>query len=340
MAQPDQIAEIRLYIVVSEEFDALQLPGVAPAAPAGGGDAPPYKNTDAYVKAFRPNDYLQFVAAHQSQIEAAEQARIFALRDKDAQTRAYNDQRKSWEDRRAESDPGRAPGFQLGLGSHQWFSYGLLGSPLRRGDFQRIGSTEGRNWSTITGVIIYMRTNIKGVTAIAFGDAFLTGGAGPDTTEPGVQAYDYRCTHYDTRTGAESNGSDVQGEVRTDPQSVTFELAPIDPVRRQVVVRPTAHRRLVPRRDERRRRGGLPRQPLRHRDRAGRNPPDRPLRAGAHGRLRRQDHPGAAAGGDLRAARRDALRLRRPPAPRLPLLLGPRRARPLVGVRQRRGLRA
>jgi hypothetical protein len=240
MAQPDQIAEIRLYIVVSEEFDALQLPGVAPAAPAGGGDAPPYKNTDAYVKAFRPNDYLQFVAAHQSQIEAAEQARIFALRDKDAQTRAYNDQRKSWEDRRAESDPGRAPGFQLGLGSHQWFSYGLLGSPLRRGDFQRIGSTEGRNWSTITGVIIYMRTNIKGVTAIAFGDAFLTGGAGPDTTEPGVQAYDYRCTHYDTRTGAESNGSDVQGEVRTDPQSVTFELAPIDPVRRQVVVRPTA----------------------------------------------------------------------------------------------------
>jgi hypothetical protein len=233
MAQPDQIAEIRLYVVVSEAFDPLQLPGVAPTAVPP--DTPPdFVNTDAYVKAFRPNDYLQFVAANQSQIEAAEQARIFALRDKDAHARAFNDDRQSWEDRRAESDPDRAPGFQLGLGSHQWFAYGLLGSPFRRGDFQRIGSTPGRNWSTITGVIIYMRTNVQGVTAIAFGDAFLTGGSGPDTSEPGMQQYDYRCTHYDPRTGAESNGSDTQ-DVTVTP------AAYIDPLRREVTISPPAY---------------------------------------------------------------------------------------------------
>ena len=110
------------------------------------------------MKAFRPNDYVQFVQANQSQIEAAEQARIYALRDLDGKLRGVNDDRASWPRARvADPTPARARCFQLGPASQQWFGYGQVGSPLRRGDFQRIGSTPDRDWSTVTGVIVYVR---------------------------------------------------------------------------------------------------------------------------------------------------------------------------------------
>ena len=147
-SHPSAMAEIRLYLVISPTFDPLILPGTDEAATA---------NRDAYVKAFRPNDYVQFVQANQSQVQAAEQARVYALRDLDGKLRSVKDDRDTTAEVRAQSDPGRARSYQLGLGSNQWFGYGMLGSPLRRGDFQRIGSTEGRDWSTVTGVIIYVR---------------------------------------------------------------------------------------------------------------------------------------------------------------------------------------
>jgi hypothetical protein len=222
-SHPHLLAEIRLYIVVGTTFDPLVLPGTD--------ESPDHKNIDAYVKAFRPNDYVQFVQATTSQIEAAEEARIHALRDADSQVRAFDDDRPSWQLGREQADPGRAKSFQIGLGSHQWFGYGLTGSPLRRGDFQRIGSTPGRNWATVTGVIIYVRTtpDCNGPIGIGVDDIYLTGGWGPDTAQPGAQAYDYRYTHYDPRTGCESNGSPEQA-----PSSH------LDPLRRQIAVTPTA----------------------------------------------------------------------------------------------------
>jgi hypothetical protein len=221
-SHPQFVAEIRLYIVCSELFDPLILPGLLNDDGA---------NQDAYIKAFRPNDFVQFVQATQSQIDAAEQARIYALRDRDAQARGFDDVRASWAPQREIADPARAQSFQIGLTSHQWFSYGLTGSPFRRGDFQRIGSTPGRDWSTVTGVIIYIKTTADSTGGIALGvaDIFLTGGWGPDTAQPGAQPYDYKVTHYDPRTGAESNGSDEQ-----DIGAV------IDPLRRQVAVDPPA----------------------------------------------------------------------------------------------------
>ena len=55
-------------------------------------------NTDAYVKAFRPNDYVQFVQAAEAHIDAAEAARIYALRDQDSKTRGYEDtaEKQGW----------------------------------------------------------------------------------------------------------------------------------------------------------------------------------------------------------------------------------------------------
>ena len=237
-SHPALMAEIRLYVVVSEVFDPYILPGNYPVDPV---TDEPYANGDAYVKAFRPGDYVQFVAANTSQVEAAEQARIYALRDKDSTTRAYNDTRDSWEDARAQIDPGRAKSLQLGLGGQQWFGYGQVGSSFRRGDFQRIGSTPGRDWSTVTGLIVYVRTLPTGTGPIAIGvdDWYITGGSDPDTVEPGVQMYDYRITNYDPRTGAESNGSETFAGTRVD--GPTPADAPIDSVRRGIIIQPEAY---------------------------------------------------------------------------------------------------
>src|SRR6185436_15662838 len=59
----------------------------------------------------------------------------------------------------------------------------------------------------ITGVIVYLRCNTTAVNSVAMDDLYMTGGFGPDSSEPGAQPYDYRYTHYDPRTGAESNPS-------------------------------------------------------------------------------------------------------------------------------------
>ena len=215
---PSQIEEIRLYLVCSETFDANTLPGTS----VGGAG-----NSDAYVKAFRQGDFVQFIQGKESAITAAEAARIFALRDTDLQARAIDDQRESWAETRANQDHGRAQSIQIGNSEHQWVEMSSIGVPVRRGSFQRIGSLPDRDWSTITGVIWYIRVT-GGPCAFAVGDLYLTGGNGPDTAEPGAQPYDYRVTHYDPRTGAESNGS---------PEMLTT----IDAVRRQLSVDPVAY---------------------------------------------------------------------------------------------------
>ncbi len=226
-SHPQNVQEIRIYLVVSAVFDPSTLPGTDSAV-AGA-------NSDAYVKSFRQNDFVQFIQASQTQIDAAETARIFALRDRDLQDRKIDDDRSIWERIRASQDPARAQSVQIGTGSHQWFELGSIGVSLRRGDFQRIGSTAGRDWSTVTGLIVYMACDVSdsGVIeaiALGIGDLYLTGGFGPDTVEAGAQQYDYRYTHYDPRTGAEGNGSPEMAEANY-----------IDSVRRGIVVSPAAY---------------------------------------------------------------------------------------------------
>jgi len=223
-SNPALVKELRIYLVVNAVFDPTGLPGV-PKATGG--------NSDAYVKGFRQNDFVQFIQATQTQIDAAETARIFATRDQDLKDRAITDKRTSWTTVRAMVDPSRARSIQIGAGGHQWFELGSIGLSLRRRDFQRIGSTSGRDWSTVTGIIVYMKmepTDLDRIVSWALDDLYLTGGYGPDTVESGAQPYDYRTTHYDPRTGAESNGSDTMATT-----------AYLDSRRQQIVVTPAAY---------------------------------------------------------------------------------------------------
>jgi hypothetical protein len=225
-SHPHLIKELRVYAVVSATFDPTVLPGTVD--PAGN-----FASSDAYLKTFRQNDFVHYIQAAQAQIDAAEAARIYAVRDADLKARGITDDRASWAVRRAITDPARATSLQIGAGIHEWFELGSIGLPLRRGDFQRIGNSAGRDWSTITGLVVYLRAdpdpvNGPGPVAFGIGSLYLTGGYGPDTLEPGAQQYDYRSTHYDPRTGAEGNPSPIQP-------------AFLDSLRRQVIVSPPAY---------------------------------------------------------------------------------------------------
>ncbi len=193
-SHPQNIAEIRVYVVVSPSFDPTNLPGLA-----GG-------NPDAYVKSFRQNDFVQFIQTTQTQIDAAETARIFSLRDQNLTARTIADTRPTAATAMEKTTPSRNLSVQIGAGEHEWFELGRIGLSLRRGDFKRIGSNASVGWGTVTGLILYI-SSARGALLVGFGGCWLTGGAGPDTMEVGAQPYDYVCTHYDPRTGAEGNPS-------------------------------------------------------------------------------------------------------------------------------------
>ena len=229
MSHPHLIEELRMYLVCSAAFDPAILPGTDHLG----------RNTDAYVKSFRQNDLAQFIQAKEAQVDAAETARIRALRDQsltdgaeaggfqgpNARTVVTSSVRQSF----ARRDPSRTISEQAQGGAEEWVEFGIVGVPIRRGDFQRIGSTVGRDWDTVTGIILYVSTTEATQIAIRLDDFFLYGGSGADSTEPGAQPYDYRYTHYDTRTGAEGNPSPEMTEVNF-----------LDAARREIFITPAA----------------------------------------------------------------------------------------------------
>lgn len=221
LSHVDFIQEVRLYFVVSEDFSASVLPGTLAGT-----------NTDFYMKGFSAHDFASAVLIQKTLVEAAEDARIHAIRDRDLLTRSNReDPRESWAIRRAERDTARSRAPQGPAGNDAWTELGVLGVPLRRGDFQRVGALEDRDWSTITGMIIFVRVGEKaGPVSVRLDDLYMYGGSGPDTAEPGAQQLDYRYTHYDPRTGDETNGSPEQdAAVR------------LDALRRAVLVAPVAY---------------------------------------------------------------------------------------------------
>lgn len=223
---PQYLAEMRLYFVCDDVFSPSIMPGQDLAGTA---------NNDFYMKTFRPTDFSGQVQSLEAQIAAAESARVanvrqqalanqsavkgFArVRQTDASAEAEETTRRVIRsDTRfmATQDPTRAQALQASGSIGAPTEFGTIGIPLRRGDFQRYGNTAGRDWGTVTGLIIYLQasTSIPGAPIGAVvTDCYLRGGAGPDTLEPGAQSYDHRYTHYDPRTGAESNPSPVMAE--------------------------------------------------------------------------------------------------------------------------------
>ncbi len=244
---PALVAECRLYAVCSATFSPSVLPGTSGAA-----------NQDFYVKSFRPSDFSAFVGAGASQIDTAEVARTRQIRQqaltdlsvtkgfaqvRDPKARLALLGKLETIIRRSDAflaqyDPERNQSAEAG-GANSPFEFGVIGSPLRRGDWKRYGNTTGRDWGTVTGLIVYLQSTPTADSAAAgsnllifvtLHDWYLTGGSGPDTIQPDSQSYDYRFTHYDPRTGAESNPSPLM-------ETTNF----MDSLRREIVVTPQAY---------------------------------------------------------------------------------------------------
>lgn len=201
---PTAIAEIRWYFVVGD-FTPDVIPGADPAF-----------NLDAYVRVYRPSDYSDFAANAQTALNAGARVRTTQLIDGYAVPRVST---------------ANEPAVQSLVGAGIWTPYGVIGAPVRRGEFLKIGNAgdAGKTWADISGIVIVIQTSSAVEVNITFDDAYLTGGGNPDTSEPDAIGYDYRITHYDLATGAESNMSAAQ-----DPPTL------LDSRRQRVVVTPAS----------------------------------------------------------------------------------------------------
>jgi len=224
VAQPRFLEEIRIYFVCSAAFTAGVVPGTSAT-----------QNLDAFVKAVRPSDVTEFLEDLESGLSGNQQARDATLLtnfvesppvpgnlaryDGDAWVPPIPDASGSSglpQQGSAELQPGRT-----------WSELGVIDRPVRRGDFLRIGTTAGRGWDTITGIllVVQMTAPVSGLQ-VSCDDWFLYGGAGPDTTEPTAAPYDWRVTNYHLDTGAESNPSPIMAttawlEVARSPVTLT-----------------------------------------------------------------------------------------------------------------------
>jgi hypothetical protein len=216
-SDPALLVELKVYLVCSAGFSATVIPGTLAGV-----------NTDAYVKTFRSSDFTSLVEQQEPSVRAAD--RVVQREIRDDAMESYDDDRDSWEIPRAAREESRGTSFELVPGREQWSEYGVLGVPLRRGDFLRIGSDEDRDWANITGMIVVAQVARPEVITVALDDMYLHGGRGLDSVEPASQPYDYRHIHYDLRTGTKSNPSPTQADANH-----------LDSERRGINVNPAAY---------------------------------------------------------------------------------------------------
>lgn len=204
---PALLEEVRIYLVCSAAFTAGVIPGTSTT-----------QNTDAFVKAIRPSDFTDFIEDLESALAANEAARQTALltqfvenpplppfREGEVPTGSPDYSLPS--NVVGSSDLPTQGTAEMAPGRNTWSEFGAVNRPLRRGEFLRIGSSSGRGWNNITGIVIVVQTAAAAAVAVACDDWYLTGGSGLDTTEPTSTAYDWRCTNYHLDTGDESNPS-------------------------------------------------------------------------------------------------------------------------------------
>lgn len=242
ISHPEFIVEARVYFVVSDDFSESteSLPGTEPG-----------KNTNAYVKSIRPGDLAQFFTGDKTAVEqTADAAAVGAdedfIEDREPEITGeggvteFRDENGALVPYKPTGPSSRAQTRQGntifstsgGSGAHEWIELGVAGAGLQRSEFTRIGSDSGRDWSTVTGIIIYISC-VGGVgVGLALREMWLTGGCGPDNTQAGAAGYDYRFTDFDPRTGAESNPCPILADA--DPYGIF-------PVRRCVTLTPAAN---------------------------------------------------------------------------------------------------
>ncbi len=196
-SDPKALSEIRIYFVCSTAFDTATVPGT---------DAT--KNTDAYMKAIRSDDFTSVYELTTSTTTAAGTTNTTTQTYAQLQTVADTRQGQV-ELIRQQREQRRQRTITFAPGKDQWTEFGCIGVPLYRGDFRRIGNNATRAWGNIVGVVMVLVTadNTSPVT-MHMDDLYLTGGSGPDTSQVGYLPYDYRVINFDPRCGAKSNPSD------------------------------------------------------------------------------------------------------------------------------------
>ena len=219
MSDPTNITEVRLYFVCSAFSATNSIPGTSET-----------ENTSAYLHALRPSDFAAFISTQETAADAGSRAAGNALvggtRVDRGQIRTSNDNVAERAVPRARQPHSNAPAGGAGT----WVEISQIGLPVRRSDFVKIGDAgkSGTDWSTVTGIYLVIWTQTNADVAVSLDDCYLFGGAGPDSSEPGAQKYDYRYIHHDTQTGARSNGSPTMDQ-----------SAWIDSQRQAVQVRPS-----------------------------------------------------------------------------------------------------
>lgn len=227
--RPDLIDEVRIYLGLGP-FNNSQLPGV--------GD----ENKNAYVKAFRPGDFVNFIAALESAAAASGRAArtiqsegsfpppvlrednlvailpLFFLGKTGLMLSLFllltlfvlGVIRTDDQERIRENEERRGVPLEITHGRNQWSEFGVIGIPLRRGDFLRIGDDKNLNWSSITGITVYVSVlDVGDNVLVSVDNLYLRGGAKLETIEPGLPNYDYRSINVDPSTGEKSNPSPI-----------------------------------------------------------------------------------------------------------------------------------
>ena len=248
VSEPRNLTEVRIYLLVdppSMWADVQAGNGLPGYLEESGDDLKGSMN--AYVKAIRPGDLTQFYSGRDTaesvtgsiadrrtdeaiikQInKQLEYGPSGHLDEQSGEIINYNPTGPDQEN--TQQSGGRGLPAEGASGRHEWVQFGVAGNSLRRGDFRRIGSDTTRGWEEITGVAVYVGCKAGTNVAIYLQRLYLTGGAGPDTVEPGAVGYDYRYTHFDRQTGTESNGSGVL------PDSKPYGIFPN---RRSLVIKP------------------------------------------------------------------------------------------------------
>lgn len=238
MNRPDLISEVRIYFIISAINLTAALPGSTGITTT---------NTDAYMKSFRPSDINSYIQTLNSSTSAVDVETVRRQINRatggvrptqDGDGNVPSDSRDTARNVAAQTTPGQLV----------WTEWGSVDIPLRRGDFTRIGTTENFGWADITGILISVHVaSATSVPYVELAELYLTGGAGPDAGSPDTEAYDYRYTHYDPRTGAEGNMCPIQ------PDSEWLR-----PTRRGVDVTPDAYGDAAVRQRIYRRGGTLP----------------------------------------------------------------------------------
>lgn len=219
-SDPSVLEEIKIYFVCS---------GFTPGAVPGNSSA----NTEAWFKAIRPNDFQDLHNREISSTDAASDFRTNELLNQFAVDVDRPNPRTSKPQTVVkgitESSRTTTPTFPAG--KNVWGEWGVLGIPLRRGDFSRVGNPQvgANSWDTVYGIVIVIQTSTNQPITITFADWSVDGGGNPDVSDPEARAYDYRVRSRHLKTGTKGNPSAVQAESLW-----------LNPIRQKVLVTPNA----------------------------------------------------------------------------------------------------